>query len=114
MQNTNETGNGMTKGLFGETDRESGEYHFRNGYTQQVYSNAHFVPVEESTSTPKYYRPAEKASDRSGDRTAAGRRVQQKKAKTQTSLFLTPGVLTTSFVEFAPYFPQTWGYLPPF
>ena len=76
-----ETEYGTSKGLFGETDRESGEYHFRNGYTQQVYSNAHFVPVEESTSTPKYYRPAEKSSDRSGDRTAAGRRVQQKKAK---------------------------------
>ena len=43
---------GTSRGLFGETDRESGEYHFRNGYTQQVYSNAHFVPVDESTSPP--------------------------------------------------------------
>ena len=42
-------------------------------------------------------------------------KVQQKKAQTQTSLSPTPpGVLTTSFVEFAPYFPQAWGYLPPF
>lgn len=46
-----------SKGLFGETDRESGEYHFRSGYTQQVYSNAHFVPIDEDTDTPKYYRP---------------------------------------------------------
>ena len=51
---------GTSRGLFGETDRESGEYHFRNGYTQQVYSNAHFVPVDESTSPPKYYRPGTK------------------------------------------------------
>ena len=49
---------GTSRGLFGETDRESGEYHFRSGYTQQVYSNAHFVPVDESTSPPRYYRPS--------------------------------------------------------
>ena len=69
---------GRSKGLFGETDRESGEYHFRSGYTQQVYSNAHFVPVEESTTTPKYYRPAEKSAERSAgsraDRSTANRR----------------------------------------
>ena len=59
---------GTAKGLFGETDRESGEYHFRSGYTQQVYSNAHFVPLEESASTPKYYRPAEKSGTHTGDR----------------------------------------------
>ena len=59
---------GTAKGLFGETDRESGEYHFRSGYTQQVYSNAHFVPLEKSASTPKYYRPAEKSGTRTGDR----------------------------------------------
>ena len=53
---------GTSRGLFGETDRESGEYHFRNGYTQQVYSNAHFVPVDESTSPPKYYRPVSENS----------------------------------------------------
>ena len=58
---------GTSRGLFGETDRESGEYHFRNGYTQQVYSNAHFVPVDESTSPPKYYRPVSKnGTDASG------------------------------------------------
>lgn len=60
------TAYGTSKGLFGETDRESGEYHFRSGYTQQVYSNAHFVPVEENTTPPHYYRPAEK-NDTSGE-----------------------------------------------
>lgn len=59
---------GRSKGLFGETDRESGEYHFRSGYTQQVYSNAHFVPVEESTTTPKYYRPADRTATRSAEK----------------------------------------------
>ena len=64
---------GTSRGLFGETDRESGEYHFRNGYTQQVYSNAHFVPVDESTSPPKYYRPSAKnGSESSGNQ--SGRR----------------------------------------
>ncbi len=61
----NGTEYGTSKGLFGETDRESGEYHFRNGYTQQVYSNAHFVPVDESTVPPKYYRPSEKSAEKS-------------------------------------------------
>ena len=60
----NGTEYGTSKGLFGETDRESGEYHFRSGYTQQVYSNAHYIPLEESASTPKYYRPAERNSAR--------------------------------------------------
>lgn len=50
---------GTSNGLFGETDRDSGEYHFRSGYTHQVYSNAHYVPAEESAATPKYYRPYE-------------------------------------------------------
>ena len=26
-----------------ETDRVDGEYHFRNGYSQRVYSDAHYV-----------------------------------------------------------------------
>lgn len=48
---------GKSKGLFGVTDRESGEYCFKSGYTQQVYSNAHYVPADESTMPPQYYRP---------------------------------------------------------
>ena len=88
MQNTNETGNGMTKGLFGETDRESGEYHFRNGYTQQVYSNAHFVPVEESTTTPKYYRPSEKSQDRTGGRQGGSQQQKTKKGSSFAAVLL--------------------------
>ena len=64
----NGTEYGTSKGLFGETDRESGEYHFRSGYTQQVYSNAHYIPLEESASPPKYYRPAEKNSSRNTEK----------------------------------------------
>ena len=52
------TAYGTSNGLFGQTDRDSGEYHFRSGHTQQVYSNAHYIPAEESTVPPRYYRPA--------------------------------------------------------
>ena len=67
-KNVNRAEYGTSKGLFGETDRESGEYHFRSGYTQQVYSNAHYVPLEESASPPKYYRPAEKSNARNTEK----------------------------------------------
>lgn len=49
-----------SKGLFGETDRESGEYRFKNGETHQVYTNAHYAPVGETTVPPRYYRPADR------------------------------------------------------
>lgn len=48
------------RGFTGETDRETGEYHYRNGYTQKIYSDAHYVPAGESTAPPKYYTPPEK------------------------------------------------------
>ena len=44
----------------GETDRSSGEYHYKNGYTQKIYSDAHYVPEKESTELPRYYTPPEK------------------------------------------------------
>ena len=44
----------------GETDRVSGEYHYKNGYTQQIYSDAHYVPMDENTVPPRYYTPPEK------------------------------------------------------
>lgn len=66
-----------SKGLFGETDRESGEYHFKSGYTQQVYSNAHFVPINEDTDTPKYYRPYTKTA---GDPPASVKKEKKKKS----------------------------------
>ena len=69
----NTTEYGTSKGLFGETDRESGEYHFRSGHTQQVYSNAHYIPLDESASTPKYYRPADKSSTHTAEKKKADR-----------------------------------------
>ena len=53
------TSYGTSSGLFGETDRDSGEYHFRSGYTHQVYSNAHYMKADDSMSPPKYFRPTE-------------------------------------------------------
>lgn len=47
-------------GFIGETDRENGEYHYRNGFTQKIYSDAHYVPADENTTPPKYYTPPEK------------------------------------------------------
>ena len=57
------TMNDTSKGLFGETDRDSGEYRFKNGETHQVYSNAHYAPVGETAVPPKYYRPADKTEN---------------------------------------------------
>ena len=31
------------------TDRVNGEYRYKNGYTQRIYSDAHYVPEKEST-----------------------------------------------------------------
>ena len=42
------------------TDRDSGEYRYRNGYTQKIYSDAHYVPEDENTVPPRYYTPPEK------------------------------------------------------
>ncbi len=44
----------------GETDRVNGEYHYKNGYTQKIYSDAHYVPMDENTAPPRYYTPPEK------------------------------------------------------
>lgn len=49
-------------GYKGETDRTTGEYHYKNGYTQRIYSDAHYVPEDESTSPPRYYTPPEKSA----------------------------------------------------
>lgn len=43
-----------------QTDRVNGEYHYKNGYTQKIYSDAHYVREEENTVPPKYYTPPEK------------------------------------------------------
>jgi serine protease Do len=43
-----------------QTDRVNGEYHYRNGYTQKIYSDAHYVREEDNTVPPRYYTPPEK------------------------------------------------------
>ena len=52
--------NASPAGFTGETDRVNGEYHYKNGYTQKIYSDAHYVPADESTVPPRYYTPPEK------------------------------------------------------
>ncbi|MGI5976793.1 MAG: S1C family serine protease [Candidatus Limivicinus sp.] len=47
-------------GYSGETDVENGEYHYKNGFTQKMYSDAHYVPADESTVPPRYYAPPER------------------------------------------------------
>lgn len=54
--------NGAPSGFTGETDRDNGEYHYKNGYTQKIYSDAHYVPADENTVPPRYYTPSEKPS----------------------------------------------------
>lgn len=56
----NENTESAPTGFAGETDRVSGEYHYKNGYTQKIYSDAHYVPYEENTVPPRYYTPPEK------------------------------------------------------
>lgn len=54
----------LHQGLFGETDRNSGEYHFHSGKTQQLYSNARYSPVSEDLTPTRYYRPEASASQK--------------------------------------------------
>lgn len=44
-----------------QTDRVNGEFHYKNGFTQKIYSDAHYVREEDSTVPPRYYCPPEKA-----------------------------------------------------
>ena len=44
-----------------QTDRVNGEYHYKNGYTQKIYSDAHYVREEDNTVPPRYYTPPEKS-----------------------------------------------------
>ena len=43
-----------------QTDRADGEYRFGNGYTQRIYSDAHYVRADESATPPRYYTPPER------------------------------------------------------
>lgn len=51
------------------TDRVNGEYHYKNGYTQKIYSDAHYVHENETTVPPRYYTPPEKTVKEPKDRT---------------------------------------------
>ena len=51
-----------------QTDRVNGEYHYKNGYTQRIYSDAHYVRADESTVPPRYYTPPEKPVREAKDR----------------------------------------------
>ncbi len=37
-----------------------GEYHYKNGYSDKIYADAHYVPENENTEPPKYYKPPER------------------------------------------------------
>jgi len=60
FENENNSQYNGPEGFSGETDRENGEYHYKNGYTQKIYSDAHYVPYSENTVPPRYYTPPEK------------------------------------------------------
>ncbi len=52
--------NASSAAFTGDTDRVNGEYHYKNGYTQKIYSDAHYTPAGENTVPPRYYTPPEK------------------------------------------------------
>ena len=43
-----------------DTDRVNGEYHYKSTYTDRIYSDAHYVRADESTTPPRYYVPPER------------------------------------------------------
>ena len=47
-------------GSMGETDRENGEYHYKNGDTQRICSDAPYEPAQDTTTPPRYYTPPER------------------------------------------------------
>ena len=47
-----------------QTDRADGEYRFGSGYSQRIYSDAHYVRADESTAPPRYYTPPERTPRR--------------------------------------------------
>ena len=56
-----------------ESDRVNGEYHYSNGYTERIYSDAHYVRADESTTPPRYYTPPEKTPRARAGRKSPGR-----------------------------------------
>ena len=51
-----------------ESERVNGEYHFSNGYSQRIYTDAHYVRADDSTAPPRYYVPPEKTPKESQPR----------------------------------------------
>ncbi|MGX8692640.1 MAG: S1C family serine protease [Clostridia bacterium] len=45
-----------------EPEPEDGEYHYKSGYTQRIYADAHYAPADESTVPPRYYTPPRRPS----------------------------------------------------
>ena len=41
---------------------DEGEYHYKSGYTQRIYADAHYAPADESTVPPRYYTPPARPS----------------------------------------------------
>lgn len=60
MTDNNDYKSELTKGLFGQTDRANGEYHFKSGDVERIYSDAHYVPYGEDASPTRYYQPDRK------------------------------------------------------
>lgn len=62
--NTNETPpateSGHEENSAADTGRVEGEYHFKNDFTETVYTDAHYVPASENTVPPRYYTPPQK------------------------------------------------------
>lgn len=52
-------------GFTGFSDAQSGEYRYKSGYTQRIYSDAHYVPADENTVPPRYYTPPEESAKHS-------------------------------------------------
>ena len=71
-------------GYTGETDRVNGEYHYKNGFTQKIYADAHYEPAGESTVPPRYYTPPE-------------RPVKEPKPKKEKKVFLKVACLCLVF-----------------
>ena len=54
-----------------QTERVDGEYHYKNGYTQRIYADAHYAPADESAVPPRYYTPPARPAKESREKKAA-------------------------------------------
>ena len=49
-------------GNIGDNVRVNGEYHYKSGYTQRLYTDATYSPADEETAPPHYYTPGGRTS----------------------------------------------------